>query len=168
MTQNNDFNCPITMEPFKIPVFIPQCGHTFERNAVIKLKNKKCPVCNNAIIGDPKNFPINWVIASHLNLNIEKISNNKQEISSYNAIDAEKEVDLFIEENVNKIVNNLLIKVKEKSSQGFTYHNENNFYGNYSSVVSKHVIKKLQSKGFTCRKTKDSMRIEWKSNCVII
>ena len=78
--------CPVTQEQFTVPVIIP-CGHTFEKEMLIKLKKKECPTCRNVFHGNPDFFPINWIIVSALNLTISKQDENKDPIP-FNAKDA--------------------------------------------------------------------------------
>src|SRR4051812_44900932 len=72
----DNFNCPITMEKFTYPVIVPNCGHTFDLQSIIKLV--KCPLCNTIFLKNPNEFLLNWVVISFLDLKISVKNNVKK------------------------------------------------------------------------------------------
>lgn len=65
--------CPISLSEFSEPVLLPGCGHTFDRQCLQSLENNECPTCRFKFNGDVQHFPINWVVANMLNLDIDVV-----------------------------------------------------------------------------------------------
>jgi hypothetical protein len=63
---NTHPECPITKQPFKDPCVIGVCGHTFEREAIIRhlSTTKKCPLCQKKVESNDihSNFALRDVI----------------------------------------------------------------------------------------------------------
>jgi len=114
-----NFLCPISLEPYKEPVFIPDCGHTFDRQNLVDLPNKKCPICSIPFSGNPNNFKINWSLASIMNLNV-KIPETKPEndLLEYSAKDARYDKLQFINEIKSTMLIQIMKQVKQAATQG--------------------------------------------------
>ena len=81
MTANEQYNddalcCPVTLIPFTNPVIIPECGHTFDREALVEYKKRECPTCRTHYCADPSKLPTNWVIVSFLDIDTKAEPNS--------------------------------------------------------------------------------------------
>lgn len=111
--------CPITMENFTEPVFVPECGHTFDRKELMKLPNKKCPLSNCSFSDEPIDFKFNWLAVSMLNINVKEPENQfGSSIVNYNA---KKAIEDRIKYITDKVLLNILLRVKELTSMGKGY-----------------------------------------------
>ena len=119
-TLNESLKCSITLEIFKDPVFIPDCGHTFDRNGLENLPQKKCPLCNHIFSGNPHDFKTNWAIASILGIEIKKKEINSNEILDYNALKAKKDRDTYVNETTNKLLVHALSIIQKLALEGKT------------------------------------------------
>ena len=120
--------CPVTLETFTHPVLI-ECGHTFDKETIKKLHDKKCPTCNAKITGNIELYPTNWAIVSALNLHIEKKQDDNDELFSYTAEQArndakairdKKHHESLISEKKNII--KLIHENVKKGHTGFQYN----------------------------------------------
>jgi len=137
MPNNKDLlTDPITLEKFTYPI-ITRCGHTFDRdNLEIHLnKHSTCPICKTTIVGDINSFPINWVVANQLNLDIKKkkmdpivkktifdgqeMARMVEEKKKEKQNKKQRHYD-YVEENINSIVDAILDMIKDKISRGNT------------------------------------------------
>ncbi len=120
MSKNDaDFCCPITTELFTHPVIISKCGHTFNKSALRKLKNKKCPTCNAEF--NQNNLPTNWIVASHLDLSI-KSRKKKGKKDDYDADQAFEDYQNFIDDTsqhaVKMILKDIIPEIKKRARCG--------------------------------------------------
>jgi len=150
--------CPITLEPFKDPVFIPECGHTFERKALNDLQIKKCPLCNNYFKGDPAKFRVNWIVAEMLDLNIPRTI--KEDILAYDAEMARLESNKAIADKVDRFLTYLLRQIKPLSKAGnkkFSYEFEELPEDHYSKAI----IDELKVRGYNADICYKTLNIIW-------
>ena len=127
---DENFCCPVTSELFTDPAIIPECGHTFDRPALIKLPNKKCPICNTEFHDLPQDLPTNWLAVSHLNLSIKpkkkskkikkdkKTDNSKSVDMNYDADQANKDYKKYIKQRTRNIIKDIIIQIKKKAASG--------------------------------------------------
>lgn len=150
--------CPILLEPFKDPVFIPECGHTFDRKALIGLIIKKCPICNHYFKNDPLKFRVNWIVASLLNLNIPRPT--QEDILAYDAEMARVASNKAIATKVDRILTYFLKQIKLMSELGkkdFDYEFDDIPEANYIQAI----VDELKVRGYcgtVCYKT---LSITW-------
>lgn len=145
---NDNFLCPISLDTYKEPVFIPDCGHTFDRQNLIDLPNKKCPICSIAFSGNPNSFKTNWSLASIMNLNIKNIEVKlEDDLLEYSAKNARDDRLKFVNEIKLTILVQILKQIKSAASQGKTSI-EFDFSGTSPDVIT--IIKQeLTKKGFS-------------------
>ncbi|QKF93510.1 SP-RING finger protein [Fadolivirus algeromassiliense] len=156
---SDTFVCPITLEQFKEPIIIPTCGHTFDKNGLINLPNKKCPICKTDFVGNPLNFPFNWTIISHLGLEIKQNKLVENDIMSYDANQAKLDREKAINESRDMIVKNILHNIKILALKGMcTYEFD---YKNISSVVVQAVMKELANRKFSVQLSSNNLYIGW-------
>ena len=155
---NDHFICPITLEIYKDPVFIPECGHTFERQNLINLQNKKCPICNNVFNGNPNNFQINWSLASIMNINVKKPeAKPEDELLNYDAKSAREDRQKFINEIKLTTMIQIVKQVKQYALSGRTCM-DYDLSGVDTNIIG--IIKQeLTKKGFSL--TDVHMKFNW-------
>lgn len=155
-----NLKCPITLDIFKDPVFIPECGHTFDKNALKSLPQKKCPLCNQAFIGNSDEFKTNWSIASILEIEIKNNEINPiPEILSYNAIKAKKDRENYISETTNKIMIFILGNIKKLAMEAKTSYDFDT--SKIPNPITKALIDELRIKGFTVHIHVSQIGISW-------
>ena len=157
--------CPITLEPFTEPVFIPDCGHTFDRKGLINILSKKCPICNINFSGNPNNFKINWSIVSMLNIDIQ-VQDVANDILSYDAACAKKDVSEYILSAVNKLLVHILSNIKQVALTGKTVYELD--VSKMDNIVLAELKNIMQKKGFSMNSSSPMMhpssgtlRITW-------
>lgn len=66
---SESFECSLTLERFKHPVVLVECGHSFEKYAIEECIKKKseCPECRTPIT---TNAVTNWALVKGLSLDI--------------------------------------------------------------------------------------------------
>jgi hypothetical protein len=122
------FCCPITLEQFTEPIVIPECGHTFDKKSLESLHQKKCPLCDIIYSGNPNDFPINWIVVSHLNLEIHK-KINEDKLTNYDAIEALNDKRNYITENTDRYMRAILVNINLLAKKGKSE------YEFYTSIV---------------------------------
>lgn len=149
---SDNFTCPITLEKFKEPIIIPTCGHTFDKTALLAVPIKKCPICKTDFGNDINAFPINWSVASHLNLDIKKKPEEiSDDILSYDAAKAKADREVFINNQKDILIKNILHNIKILASKG-TYYYEFDFKNTVSPIINA-VVKDLNSRKFNATLT---------------
>lgn len=125
------FTCPISLEEFTCPIVLP-CGHTFDRQSILKLKGRACPLCKRPFFKDQ--YAPNWILIEHLGLDIKLQSQTHE----WNAQDAKHEMcKIEIDE---RIVIHLLKKIKRHAILG---HSDLT-YTYYSWTMTQRMINSLQ------------------------
>ena len=107
--------CPVTFIPFTNPVIVPECGHTFDREALVQYKKKECPTCRTRYCVDPIDLPTNWAIVSFLDLDIKAKPNSP---IKYSAKQAKKDKKTCIDANAKIMKNNILRKITTLAKNG--------------------------------------------------
>lgn len=68
--------CPVSLLSFTDPKVLP-CGHTLDRESLIKLFVRECPICKSKFLNKSiEHFPTNWAITNLMNLSIKQPLNN--------------------------------------------------------------------------------------------
>lgn len=107
------FVCPVSLEEFKDPRILP-CGHTLEFSSIKGIVIPKCPLCKR-VFSKKESFPVNWVVAQHLGLNISPPSKTIAEEHHAMALSIRSErAETYINNNLEKILDG----IKKKSMQG--------------------------------------------------
>jgi len=157
--------CPITLEIYKDPVFIPECGHTLDKSGLINLLQKKCPLCNTIFIGNPSNFKTNWSLASILQLEIiknqtninSKMNNNEnldENIKDYDMKQAQDDINNYIIKKMKINLEIILKYIKDLSQKGKS-HAELDVSQN-DVRVTKLLLEELKKKGFILTEIKEN------------
>ena len=152
--------CPITLDIFKEPVFIPECGHTFDRLGLINSVNKKCPICTDNFTGNPIDFKINWSIASILDINIKKSEIKPVDnIITYDAAKAKSDRHQYINGLLDKLMLHTLSNIRQLALSG-----KNSFEINISSIdntIMEAFKMNILKKGFTFNQYSGCIRVSW-------
>jgi len=109
-----NFICPITQQLFRDPRIIIEYGHTVDKDALLNLVNKKCPVCICNFEENPRFFPINWNIVSYLGISIA-INNN---IDNYTVDQARADCKKYILNKAKEAEPFFLNIIKDKARKG--------------------------------------------------
>lgn len=151
-------SCPISTDLFKDPVFIPECGHTFDRAELINSAVRKCPLCNVYFKGDPAKFRVNWVVAEILGLNIPRPT--AEDFANYDAMMARADSNKVITDRAIKLLAKLLhdIKAHAKATGVRSYTFET---GDISEDIIKQTIIELRLRGYTVSEYYKSIGIFW-------
>jgi len=141
------FECPISHCEFVNPLVI-SCGHTFDKESIMKLKKSICPLCNTDF--DKNQCIPNWILIDHLNLNV---TTEKKTIHSYDAIQARTEMSKM--EINTKIFNDILRRIHKRSILGKSYliYTFNKFGFTQRMINSLKCL--LNNKGFYCTRRED-------------
>jgi len=162
---NDDLTCPITLDVFKDPVFIPECGHTFDRNGLNSLSTKYCPICKNSFSGNTNDFMTNWVIASILGISIKQIDgenvkdNPKTKLLEYDATKATHDRQIYVDKHANALLLFALSKIKTIAVDG-GYSFDLNLSHVHPLVLSQ-VEKELHARKFILAKNGNVLKISW-------
>lgn len=150
--------CPITFIPFTNPVIIPECGHTFDRDALVQYKKRECPTCRTRYSETPSKLPTNWAIVSFLDLDIKAKPNSP---IKYSAKQAKKDKKIYIRANADIMKNNILKVVMDTGKQGgnrLTIEFKKYTRGmneNYSTInqedIHNRIIKILKKEGYNVK-----------------
>lgn len=152
----------VTMDYFKDPVIVPECGHTFDRKVLQSLSVKRCPLCNAYLKGDPEKFRNNWVIVDILNLNIPRPT--KEEIEKYDAEMAYLDSSRNLSDKSHKLLQAVLSHIKIRAKAG---HHSDTFD---TKMIAKNedlidgLINDLKARKFEVEKNYDSLEISWNHN----
>lgn len=152
MEDNENFCCPVTSELFTDPTIIPECGHTFDRSVLIKLENKKCPVCNIEFHDLPQDLPTNWLAVSHLNLSIKPKEDKNSKDKDYDADQAYHDCRQYIETKSKIIIKDIIIQIKKRATKGNYYvkFNISQYCDAYDPMdeIKKKIISVLEAKKY--------------------
>lgn len=159
----HDLVCPISLEKFTYPVVL-SCGHTFDRDSLVKLKKTICPLCMNPFNKD--NYSPNWLVIQHLGLDIHVNDTNEKPAHAWNARDAKNET-MKIEIH-DRTFNDILLKIKKRAMMGYpdmryTYNTLRVTPRMINSILSK-----LQERGFYVRDWTDVHGCLWYGQIYIL
>jgi hypothetical protein len=153
MSDIDCYNCVITHEQFKIPVIVPECGHTFERSAIIEHlsqhQEKKCPICNKIIRTDSLLFPINWVAVNALNLHINTKTDLCINEASRLKLIYENRTNQIAECIVRNIIKDFELELSTMTSKDYKpLERDYTRFKDCEDGVKKKILEKLSDHGF--------------------
>ena len=150
----------VTMDYFKDPVVVPECGHTFDRKVLQTLSIKRCPLCNAYFKGDPDKFRNNWVIVDILNLDIPRPT--KEDIEKYDAEMAYLDSSRNISDKSHRLLMAVLNHIKIRAKAGYRSDTFDTKSLHKNEELIKGLIKDLESRNFSVDNNYDSLEITWK------
>lgn len=144
METKDDLLCPITYQVFKNPRVLP-CGHTFDKEALTKLKKSKCPMCRESFILNQ--CAPNWIIIKYLNLDINE--NKSNESVQFTAQDAINEMNIIEKsDKIDKIINKILKAVRKTAILGKSHYVYKYNKFTITPRMIKSICKELNNKNF--------------------